>query len=83
MTDPICKRCAKPRSKHALANFPDGPMIGGPTLVCPTAALFLEQVEHAHEAFGYSYGAKVMYCRCGATRTETIDADVWSGWNKP
>ena len=60
MTDPICERCREPRSKHALANLADGPMIGGPALVCPTA-LFLE---HEHKPVFLSDTAR--RCACGA-----------------
>ena len=89
MKDPICERCAKPRSKHALANFPDGPMIGGPTLVCPTAALFLEHVEpvHTHRVYAPTVhdprvGRYFQGCDCRMWR-ESVDGETWTEWSKP
>jgi hypothetical protein len=58
-------------------------MIGSPALICPTALFASFDDLHVHSPRGYCYGAKVMYCRCGASRTETIDAEVWTGWSKP
>jgi hypothetical protein len=32
-----CANCGNGREQHWLANFADGPHIGAPLLVCPTA----------------------------------------------
>jgi hypothetical protein len=46
-----CARCERPKGEHRLVNFADGPMIGAPALVCPTA-VFLDSYEtredHTH-----------------------------------
>ena len=76
MTDPICERCGEARSKHALANFADGPMIGDAALVCPTA-LFLE---HQHKAFALVRCDTARLCACGAT--SDIGPDASGEWSK-
>ena len=60
MTDPICQRCGEPRSKHLWMGRGDimADMLSAPALVCPTA-LFLEHVEHNHNAVGYRDGDSV------------------------
>ena len=81
MTDPTCERCGEARSRHALANFADGPMVSSATLICPTA-LFLERA-HTHEVdrYGMLGGAQVNHCRCGAI--VTLRDGVWGGWEMP
>ena len=88
MTDPICERCREPRSKHALTNFADGPMVGVAALVCPTA-LFAEHVEpvHTHRVYMQTahdprIGRYVQGCDCGMWR-ESVDGETWTGWRKP
>jgi hypothetical protein len=34
---PICDRCGHPQNDHWVVNFSDGPHVGGPVWVCPTA----------------------------------------------
>jgi hypothetical protein len=44
-----CGRCGTTKAEHRLANFADGPLVGQPVLICPTA-IFLDMFERQPDA---------------------------------
>lgn len=45
--DRTCNRCGSPESQHLLTNYADGPHVGAPFLVCPTAVFMAPEVRAA------------------------------------
>jgi len=44
-----CGRCGTTKVEHRLVNFADGPLVGSPALICPTAT-FLDMFERPADA---------------------------------
>jgi len=76
MNDPICERCAEPRSKHVAV------VVGAGMerrLICPTA-LFLQHVHAPEETaqWGASGAFAMRACKCGAMSRK--EDGEWTPW---